>query len=95
MMPAASPASPSRPDAEPDILMIDEALGVGDAHVQRQCAARIDGLRARGVTFVLVSHDLPSVRQLCTRVMWVDRGRPAMIGRPADVIAAYQAGHRP
>jgi lipopolysaccharide transport system ATP-binding protein len=78
-------------DTEPDILVIDEALGVGDEYFQRTCAARIDGLRARGITFVLVSHDLHSVRRLCTRVMWLDRGRARMIGHPAEVIAAYQA----
>jgi ABC-type polysaccharide/polyol phosphate transport system ATPase subunit len=79
-------------DTDPDILVIDEALAVGDEYFQRKCAARIDGLRARGITFVLVSHDLPSVHRLCTRVMWLDRGSPRMIGHPADVIAAYQAG---
>jgi lipopolysaccharide transport system ATP-binding protein len=81
-------------DTEPDILIIDEALGVGDEYFQRKCAARIDGLRARGITFVLVSHDLHSVRRLCTRVMWLDRGRVRMIGHPAEVIAAYQAGQQ-
>ncbi len=61
-------------DAEPDILVIDEAPRRGRRTVQRKCAARIDGLRARGITFVLVSHDLQTVRRLCTRVMWLDRG---------------------
>jgi ABC-type polysaccharide/polyol phosphate transport system ATPase subunit len=79
-------------DLEPDILIIDEALGVGDAYFQRKCATRIDGLRGRGVTFVLVSHDMQSVRRLCTRVLWLDRGQSRMIGSPAEVIAAYQAG---
>jgi ABC-type polysaccharide/polyol phosphate transport system ATPase subunit len=78
-------------DIEPDILVIDEALAVGDEYFQRKCAARIDGLRARGITFVLVSHDPQSVRRLCTRVMWLDRGRARMIGHPAEVLAAYHA----
>jgi ABC-type polysaccharide/polyol phosphate transport system ATPase subunit len=82
-------------DIEPDILVIDEALGVGDEYFQRKCAARIDGLRARGITFVLVSHDMHSVRRLCTRVLWLDRGQSRMIGHPAEVIAAYQAGREP
>jgi lipopolysaccharide transport system ATP-binding protein len=78
-------------DIEPDVLVIDEVLGVGDEHFQRKCAARIDGLRARGATFVLVSHDLHSVERLCPRVLWLDRGRIRMIGPAADVIAAYLA----
>lgn len=81
-------------DMEPDILVIDEALGVGDEHFQRKCAARIDGLRSRGVTFVLVSHDMHSVERLCSRVLWLDRGRIRMTGPAGDVIAAYLDGHR-
>lgn len=81
-------------DAEPDVLVIDEAPGVGDEYFQRKCARRIDGLRARGITFVVVSHDLQSVQRLCTRVMWLDRGRSKMIGHPSEVIAAYQAGQQ-
>ncbi|MEZ5319737.1 MAG: ABC transporter ATP-binding protein [Vicinamibacterales bacterium] len=76
-------------DIAPDVLVIDEALGVGDERFQRKCAARIDGLRARGVTFILVSHDLQSIRRLCARVLWLDRGRVRMIGEAAEVIAAY------
>lgn len=78
-------------DIEPDILVIDEVLGVGDEHFQRKCAARIDGLRARGATFVLVSHDLQSVARLCPRVLWLDRGRIRMMGPAPDVITAYLA----
>lgn len=78
-------------DIEPDILVIDEALGVGDEHFQRKCAARIDRMRAHGVTFVLVSHDLQSVQRLCPRVLWLDRGRIRALGPAADVIAAYLA----
>ena len=82
-------------DLEPDVLVIDEALGVGDERFQRKCAARIDSLRARGVTFILVSHDLHSVQRLCSRVLWLDRGRIRMIGEAAAVIAAYLAEQQP
>lgn len=78
-------------DIEPDVLVIDEALGVGDERFQRRCAARIDHLRSRGVTFILVSHDLHSIQRLCARVMWLDRGAIRMIGGSAEVIAAYLA----
>lgn len=77
-------------DIEPDVLVIDESLGVGDERFQRKCAARIDQLRARGVTFVLVSHDLESIRRLCPEVLWLDRGRVRMVGPADEVIAAYR-----
>lgn len=78
-------------DAEPDVLVIDEALGVGDERFQRKCAARLDGFRTQGITFVLVSHDMHSVRRLCTRALWLDRGRVRMLGPADDVVAAYLA----
>lgn len=78
-------------DIEPDVLVIDEALGVGDERFQRRCSARIDHLRARGVTFILVSHDLQSIKRLCSRVLWLDRGRIRMIGGASEVIASYVA----
>lgn len=77
-------------DIEPDVLVIDEALGVGDERFQLRCAARMDRLRARGVTFVLVSHDLHSVQRLCSQVLWLDGGRIRMIGPAEDVIPAYR-----
>jgi ABC-type polysaccharide/polyol phosphate transport system ATPase subunit len=76
-------------DIEPDVLVIDEALGVGDEHFQRKCAARIDHLRSHGVTFILVSHDLQAVRRLCSRVIWLDRGHLRADGPAEDVISAY------
>lgn len=78
-------------DIDPDILVIDEVLGVGDERFQRKCAARIDELRARGVTFILVSHDLQSVQRLCSRVLWLERGTMRALGPAADVIDSYLA----
>jgi lipopolysaccharide transport system ATP-binding protein len=77
-------------DAEADILVVDEALGAGDERFQRKCAARIDAICARGTTFILVSHDMPSVLRLCSRALWLERGRPREIGPAADVVAAYR-----
>ena len=73
-------------DAEPDILVIDEALGVGDERFQRKCAARIDEIRARGTTFILVSHDMHSVLRLCSHALWLEGGRVRAMG-PASRVA--------
>ncbi|MEA2274294.1 MAG: lipopolysaccharide transport system ATP-binding protein [Solirubrobacteraceae bacterium] len=76
-----------------DILLIDEALGVGDAEFQQKCAARIAEFRARGVTFVVVSHDLQRLTNLCDRVAWIDGGAIRQLGTPGDVISAYIAAY--
>ena len=78
---------------EPDVLVIDEALGVGDERFQRKCAARIDDLRRHGATFVLVSHDLHSIRRLCSRALWLDAGQIRASGPAAEVTGAYLAEH--
>lgn len=75
---------------EPDVLLIDEALSVGDAAFQRRCRQRIAQLRQGGRTVVIVSHDLGLVRHLCDRVAWFDRGSLAAVGEPHDVLAAYE-----
>lgn len=78
---------------EPDVLVIDEAMGVGDERFQRKCAARIDDLRRHGATFVLVSHDLHSIRRLCSRALWLDAGQIRASGPAAEVTGAYLAEH--
>jgi len=75
---------------EPDVLLIDEALSVGDAAFQRRCRQRIAQLRQGGRTVVVVSHDLGLVRHLCDQVAWFDRGSLAAVGEPDDVLAAYE-----
>ena len=59
---------------EPDILLVDEVLAVGDAEFQARCLRRIEDLRRRGVTLIIVSHDLGAIEQLCDRVLLLDRG---------------------
>ena len=76
-------------DVEPDVLLIDEVLSVGDVEFQAKCVERMNRFRELGVTFVLVSHALPTVQELCTRVVWIEGGRVQADGRPADVIAAF------
>jgi ABC-type polysaccharide/polyol phosphate transport system ATPase subunit len=74
---------------EPDILLIDEILAVGDAHFQEKCLDQLARLRAEGRTIVVVSHDLESVKRLCDRVLWLDQGRIVADGTAAETIAAY------
>ncbi|MDQ3350505.1 MAG: ABC transporter ATP-binding protein [Actinomycetota bacterium] len=75
---------------EPDILVIDEALSVGDAAFQRRCAQRITELRRGGRTVIIVSHDLGLVRTLCDRAALFDRGHLAAEGSPGEIIALYE-----
>jgi len=75
---------------EPDILIIDEALAVGDAVFQHRCLRRIKELHERGTTVLLVSHDAAAVRALCSRAILLNHGRVIADGAPADVLNRYQ-----
>ncbi len=75
---------------EPDILLIDEVLSVGDETFQRKCAEKIEEFRRDGRTIIFVSHGLNQVEQLCERVAWIDHGEIIQIGAAGDVITAYR-----
>ena len=75
---------------EPDVLLIDEVLSVGDENFARKSAEKIDQFRRDGRTIVFVSHGLDSVEQLCETVAWLDHGEIQMIGPAAEVISAYR-----
>ncbi len=75
---------------DPDVLLVDEVLSVGDASFQGRCFARIAELKRAGTTIVLISHDLGSVERLSDRALLLDHGRVAATGRPGDVISTYQ-----
>ena len=75
---------------DPDVLLIDEVLAVGDAAFQEQCLARIHELRREGTTAVFISHDLSAVEQLCDRVLLMDHGRVVRSGMAADVVRDYR-----
>ena len=77
-------------DLQPDILIIDEILSVGDAEFQQKSGARMDELRKHGDAILMVSHDLDSIAQKCHRVAWLDHGELRAIGDPAEVVAAYR-----
>jgi ABC-type polysaccharide/polyol phosphate transport system ATPase subunit len=72
-----------------DILLVDEVLAVGDAEFQQKCFRHVERLRERGVTIVLVSHDLEAVQRFCDRAILVEHGRIAAEGPPCAVIESY------
>ncbi|PWH14204.1 MAG: ABC transporter ATP-binding protein [Ardenticatenia bacterium] len=74
---------------EPEILLVDEVLAVGDAAFQRRCLERIDQMRANGTTIVFVSHDLNAVRRLCQRAIWLEKGCIVADGSPEAVVGEY------
>ena len=75
---------------EPEILMIDEVLSVGDAEFRQKCTNRLEELRANGCSVVLVSHTLPTVRQMCNQALWLDHGRVKAIGPTNEVCEQYE-----
>jgi lipopolysaccharide transport system ATP-binding protein len=75
---------------DPDILLIDEALSVGDAGFAVKCRARIRELCARGATVVIVSHDLSAIREMCQRTIWIHQGRVAADGETAIISESYR-----
>jgi ABC-type polysaccharide/polyol phosphate transport system ATPase subunit len=76
---------------DPDILIVDEALSVGDIFFQQRCIRRIQQLKQQGVTILFVSHDLEAVRNLADRVIWMDHGRVHLEGKTDEVVSKYLA----
>jgi lipopolysaccharide transport system ATP-binding protein len=76
---------------EPDLLLIDEVLAVGDARFQQKCVRHLRSLQERGTSVLLVSHDLAAVKSVCARALLLHRGRVIADGAPEDVTARYTA----
>jgi len=74
---------------DPEVLLIDEILAVGDSAFQRKCTDRIYEMRRQGVTILLVSHSLDSVIRLCSRAIWLEDGRALADGPAREVVQAY------
>ncbi len=74
---------------DPDILLIDEVLAVGDVGFQEKCYQRIQDFREQGKTIIFVSHDLEAVSKLCNRTVWLHEGRIEMDGGAEDVLSGY------
>lgn len=77
-------------DVRPDILLADEVLSTGDAAYARKCAEKIKEIKEGGTTFILVSHSLGQVRNMCSKVLWLDHGRTKMYGDAKAVCDAYE-----
>lgn len=75
---------------QPDVLMIDEALSVGDAEFRKKSRERMEELIAQAGAIFLVSHSLGQVRDICNRVIWLDYGQVVLDGPTDDVVAAYR-----
>jgi lipopolysaccharide transport system ATP-binding protein len=75
---------------EPDILLVDEVLAVGDMSFQKKCLGRMKTVSRQGRTVIFVSHWLPSIRDLCHRAVWIDRGEVLMEGDAKAVASAYE-----
>ena len=74
---------------EPDILIVDEILAVGDAEFQRKCLGRMEEAEQEGRTLVFVSHDLDSLTRICTRALWLEAGLVRGTGDPEDLVRDY------
>jgi len=74
---------------DPEILLVDEVLAVGDYTFQKKCIGRMSDIASSGRTVLLVSHDLPMLSKLSTAAVWIDQGQVKQYGAPADVIKSY------
>jgi ABC-type polysaccharide/polyol phosphate transport system ATPase subunit len=77
--------------ADPDVLLVDEVLGMGDQQFYAKCLAKIREFQAQGKTIVLASHSSELITMLCGRALWLEKGRVRMDGSAQEVVAAYKA----
>lgn len=78
-------------NVDPEILLVDEALAVGDIYFRQRCMRKVHELRSRGITILFVSHAVSDVKAIGDRAMWLDRGRVVDLGDPDRVVAKYLA----
>jgi lipopolysaccharide transport system ATP-binding protein len=76
---------------EPEILLVDEVLAVGDINFQKKCLGKMGDVARAGRTVVLVSHQMNQIRRLCHRVVWVDEGSIRLNGNSHEVVSAYES----
>lgn len=77
---------------QPEILIVDEILSVGDEAFQRKCTDRITGFRENGATVLMVSHNLDLIAGMCNRAAWLDHGKLIHMGNAEEVVAKYREG---
>jgi ABC-type polysaccharide/polyol phosphate transport system ATPase subunit len=78
-------------EIDPEILIIDEVIAVGDAEFRARCFDHMNRIKAQGTTMIVVSHAMSTLKDLCDRTLWLAEGRPRLIGPTEDVIAEYTA----
>ncbi|MGG4344459.1 ABC transporter ATP-binding protein [Paenibacillus lautus] len=76
-------------NVDPEILLIDEILSVGDANFQKKCFDKIESFKQNGATILIVAHDLGTIENICDRVVWMDKGRIVTQGEPDRVVDLY------
>ena len=76
-------------NVEPDILIVDEALSVGDARFQSKCIRKMEELAEKGITILFVTHDMQSINKFCKEVVWLQDGKISQIGEPVKIIENY------
>jgi len=76
--------------SNPDIILIDEILGMGDQEFQKKSYQMIEGFFQKGKTIIFISHDLPNVAKLCLKTTWLERGKIKMLGESKKVIGLYK-----
>lgn len=80
---------------DPDVLLLDEVLTVGDAAFRAKAGSILDRFRQEGKTVVIASHSMPLIRRKCSRAIWLDEGSVRMNGDPDEVVSAYEANAEP
>jgi hypothetical protein len=81
-------------EVDPDILLIDEVLAVGDAAFQRKCLDKMRSFREQGKTMLVISHDLATIQSVSDRILLLDEGRVVGIGEPETLVSRYQSVSR-
>jgi len=76
-------------NVDPDILLLDEVLAVGDAHFVEKSRARMDEFKKQGKTILLVTHDLNTVKNWCHQALWLDKGKIQALGKSSEVVDLY------
>ena len=76
---------------EPEILLVDEVLAVGDLAFQKKCLGKMDEVARAGRTIIFVSHQMNQIRRLCSRVLWIDAGLLRMDGRAPETVSSYES----
>ena len=76
-------------NVEPDILIVDEALSVGDARFQTKCIRKMEDLAKKGITILFVTHDMQSINKFCKEVLWLQEGKIKQLGSPTEIIENY------